>query len=98
MYLAYCIVKSGKNFRAVFRGRLFGSFATITLAEAARAAKIAEVNEAEWQEHVEISITRDQPGNAVLALTGDKAEGKFTRVSERFGISAAAKRIIKCCS
>lgn len=78
------IVKAGKNFRAVFRGKLFGSFATVALAKVARAAKIAEVNEAEWREHLKLPITRDQTGNAIIALTGDKADGRFTRVPAVF--------------
>lgn len=77
------VVKSGERFEARFRRKSIGIFATVALAEAARAAKIAEIDEAEWQEHLKSPILRDNNGHAIVALTGDKAHGLFSRVPEK---------------
>lgn len=76
------VFKSKTTFAARFRGQYLGSFQTSAEAGTAVLTRKGEVERAELKLHNDKVITRDANGMAVIALTGNKAEGRVTQVPE----------------
>ena len=77
-----CLVK--KKYRAMYAGVGLGTFNTIHEAKEAYDTYVKNLLEAAWNDHCKLDITRDDDGDAVIALSGRKGQGKFAKVSDEF--------------
>jgi hypothetical protein len=85
-------MRNGK-FRAVFRGKHLGTFKTSEAAVAFRVEHVKAVKEGEWQAYKSLKITRDDDGDAVIALSdGKHATGATSKVDDKFWHALTYKR------
>lgn len=63
---------------------LLGRYDTVQEAQDVRDKYVKELEDKEYAEHLKQGITRDDDGDAVIALSGDKGDGQFTKVPEKF--------------
>lgn len=75
---------SGKKFRAIFCRKNLGTFDTSEEAGRVYSEYKIQVTAEKWAAHTKTTIVRDDEGDAIIALSGAAAAGKFTKVPDRF--------------
>lgn len=78
------VYKDNNRYIARYAKQNLGSFKTILEAKDAYDTYVKELHEQAWSNHLLLDITRDDDGDAVIALSGRGGLGKFTKVPEQF--------------
>ena len=87
-----CLHKDTQKYQAAHNHVYLGIFDTVGEAQGAYLASVKKQHDIEWAKHTNVPITYDGEGHAVIALSGDKGKGMFTKVPERFWHKLTFKR------
>ena len=72
----------GLRYRARFKNKTIGTFLTIAEAKQAHTAHVQQLRDAKWSAHLQLPVTRDDEGRAVIDLSGKVGKGQRAVVDE----------------
>jgi hypothetical protein len=72
----------GLRYRARYKNKTIGMFLTVAEAKQAYTANVQQLQDAKWKAHLELPVTRDDEGRAVINLTGKVGNGQKAIVDE----------------
>ena len=72
----------GLRYRARYKNKTIGMFLTIAEAKQAHTAHVQQLRDAKWSAHLQLPVTRDDEGRAVIDLSGKVGKGQRAVVDE----------------
>ena len=72
----------GLRYRARYKNKTIGMFLTVAEAKQAYTTHVQQLRDAMWSAHLELPVTRDDEGRAVIALSGKIGKGQRAIVDE----------------
>ena len=73
-----------KKYMAKYSLTYLGTFETVEEAKSCYDSYVQKLHDSAWEKHKLLEITRDSDNYAIIALSGKKGEGSFTRVPDKF--------------
>ena len=74
----------GLRYRARYKNKTIGMFLTVAEAKQAHTAYVKQLRDARWKAHLELPVTRDNEGRAVITLTGKVGSGQRAIVDDEY--------------
>lgn len=72
----------GLRYRARYKNKTIGMFLTVIEAKQAHTAYVQQLRDAKWSAHLQLPVTRDDEGRAVIGLSGKVGKGQRAVVDE----------------